>query len=95
MAKINSETKFVRSANYKTEKGTKVSMIFQPYIVGIYLAIYEGSRIALQSSVAYSDLSKLVKNLENDLKKDNTDVSVNYGTLGSFLKETDLELINS
>jgi hypothetical protein len=40
-------------------------------------------------------LSKLVKNLENDLKKDNTDVSVNYGTLGSFLKETDLELINS
>ena len=96
MAKINAETKFVRSATFTDKKGVKVSMIFQPYAVcGIYLAINENNRIACQSSVSYSNLPKIVKNLEADLKKDNTDVVVNYSTIGNYLDEAELKLLNS
>ncbi len=93
MIKINSETKFVRSATYTNEKGVKVNMIFQPYIIGIYLAIYEGNRIACQSSIAYSNIPKLTKNFENDLTKAYKDVTVSYSTLGNFLAESELKYL--
>lgn len=89
MAKINPETKFIRSVTFINENGVEVSMIFQPYVVGLYLAIYEGGRIDSQSTVNYSDVSKIVKNFENDLKKSYKDVKVIYDTLGNYLKESD------
>ncbi len=89
--KINAETRYVRSAKFTDKDGKKNVLMCQPYIVGMYLAIYVNDRIAMQNSLPYSKVSKMAKTLENDLKKDNTDVEVIYGKIGDYISQKDLE----
>jgi len=90
-SKINAETRYVRSAKFTDKDGKKNVIMCQPYIVGMYLAVYVNDRIAMQNSLPYSKVPKMAKNLENDLKKDNTDVEVVYGKLGDFIPQKDFE----
>lgn len=85
------EVEFPRSWEDVGPEGEPLHCVTQPYITGLYLAINsEKSRVA-QLSIPYSKLNKFVKQL-----KDSSTVKDLYiCALGSFLDQSELDLINS
>ena len=85
------DTEFPRSWDDSGPDGQALSCLTQPYISSLYLAIGEGGRNVAQLSVPYNKLDKFLK----DLRESETVKDLCVAKLGSFLDESDLDLINS
>ena len=95
MAKITSKTEFAREVTFKTADGKSVQLIHQPYVIGIYVAVYVDKRIAAQSSVAWSHINELTeKKVRENIKDGATDVSITVAEVGQWLSESDISIVN-
>lgn len=94
---ITADTEFVRSAIFTAPDGAKVSIVMQPYIIGMYQAVYVNGSIAAQGGHEWKDFQKACteKAVRKAIIKGATDISIVTGKVGDFLGESDLEIANS
>lgn len=85
MKKLTAETEFPRQW---TEKEHGVDIITQPYITGLYMAGNKAGRNVFQTTILWSNLPKLMKKVKNI-------EGITISKIGDFLKESELELLNS
>lgn len=87
MAQITPETEFPRSW---TDTDINVSLVIQPYAVGLYMAGTKGKETVFQSGLPYEKLSSFLKKLQkNTAIKD-----LVIHQLGDYLKPNDFRIIN-
>ena len=89
-AKVLPSTQFPR---HWVDNEINIKFTVQPYVTALYMA---GTKINTNQSVAHSNLSysqlgKLIKQLQND----EAVTGLVLSDLGDYLSESDLELINS
>lgn len=85
------DTEFPRSWEDVLSDGGVISCITQPYITGLYLAVSNGTRNVAQLNVPYNKLSKFIK----DLQKSDSIKNLHLTKIGSFLDQSELDVINS
>jgi hypothetical protein len=87
------ETEVLRSITFK-DGADDVSVIFQPYAIGLYGVVNVNGRMVTQGSYQYAQMDKIEKHWAK-VVKEFPEAVVTRRPLGDFLKEDDLTYVNS
>lgn len=89
--KLTKETEFPRAWE---DVETGIAFVTQPYISGCYMAGTKGKQNVYQGGFPYSKISTFLKELRK-LETESKIKNLKVNQLGSFLSESDFEILNS
>ena len=89
--KLTKETEFPRAWE---DVETGIAFVTQPYISGCYMAGSKEGHTVYQGGFLYSKIATFLKNLRK-LETEGKVQNLRVNQLGSFLSESDFEILNS